>query len=315
MQLKEIGNTGVKISKIGFGCASIGYEYGIRINGKSCILLEKETSALVGYAINKGINFFDTAPSYGTSEEVLGKVLKGKRRSVVIGTKLALILEDGALPSKSVTEKKINNSINKSLKLLKTDYIDILQIHEANKRLYCSDVLNALYKLKKQGKVRLIGASTYGIDIPKEALEKEVFDVLQIAYNLIEQQTENVIFMAKRQEVGIIIRSALMKGILTDKRFRISSELNPIAKHIEKYNPFINEDIKSLSNLAIKFVLSNKGVTSTILGMDKKEYIDQAVKNAETEPLSSETMNRLKKLKYPDQSFIDMKKWTDNGWL
>ena len=315
MQLKEIGNTGVKISKIGFGCASIGYEYGIRINGKSCILLEKETSALVGYAINKGINFFDTAPSYGTSEEVLGKVLKGKRRSVVIGTKLALILEDGALPSKSVTEKKINNSINKSLKLLKTDYIDILQIHEANKRLYCSDVLNALYKLKKQGKARLIGASTYGIDMPKAALGKEVFDTLQVAYNLIEQQTENVIFMAKRQEVGIIIRSALMKGILTDKRFRISSELNPIVKHIEKYNPFINEDIQSLSDLAVKFVLSNNGVTSTILGMDKKEYIDRAVKNADTEPLSSETMNRLKKSKYPDQSFIDMVKWTNNGWL
>ncbi len=70
-----------------------------------------------------------------------------------------------------------------------------------------------------------------------------------------------------------------MKGILTDKRFRISSELNPIVKHIEKYNHFINEDIKSLSDLAIKFVLSNNGVTSIILGMDKKEYIDQAVKN------------------------------------
>ncbi|MBU0477201.1 aldo/keto reductase [bacterium] len=315
MQLKEIGNTGIKISRIGFGCASIGCEYGIKINGKSCILLEKETSGLVDYAINKGINFFDTAPAYGRSEEILGKALKGKRHSVIIGTKLALILENGMLPSKSVIEKKINNSINKSLKLLKTDYIDILQIHEADKKLYCSDVLNALYKFKKQGKVKLIGASTYGIDMPKEALEKEVFDALQVAYNLIEQQTENVIFMAKRQGVGIIVRSALMKGILTDKRFQISSELNPIVKHIEKYNSFINGKIESLSDLAIKFVLSNSGVTSTILGMDKKEYIDQAVKNADTEPLSSETMNRLKKLKYPDQSFIDMKKWTNNGWL
>ena len=315
MQLKEIGNTGVKISRIGFGCASIGCEYGMKINGKACILLEKETSGLVDYAINNGMNFFDTSPAYGRSEEILGKALRDKRHSVVIGTKLALILEDGALPPKSVIEKKINDSISRSLKLLKTDYIDILQLHEADKKLYCSDVLNVLYKLKKQGKVRLIGASTYGIDMPKAALEREAFGTLQVAYNLIEQQTENVIFMAKRQDVGIIVRSALMKGILTDKRFRISPELNPIVKHIEKYNPFINEDIKSLSDLAVKFVLSNNGVTSTVLGMDKKEYIDQAVKNADTEPLSSETMNRLKKLKYPDQSFIDMKKWTNNGWL
>jgi len=71
----------------------------------------------------------------------------------------------------------------------------------------------------------------------KAALEREAFDTLQVAYNLIEQQVENVIFMAKRQGVGIIVRSALMKGILTDKRFCISSELNPIVKHIEKYNP------------------------------------------------------------------------------
>ena len=240
MQLKEIGNTGVKISRIGFGCASIGCEYGIKINGKACILLEKETSALVDYAINKGINFFDTSPLYGRSEEILGKALKGKRHSVVIGTKLALLLEDDVLPSKSVIEKKINNSIDKSLKLLKTDYIDILQIHEADEKFYCSDVLNALYKLKKQGKVRLVGASTYGVDMPKAALEREVFDTLQVAYNLIEQQVENVVFIAKRQDVGIIARSVLMKGILTDKRFRISSELNPIVKYIEEYGPFVN---------------------------------------------------------------------------
>ena len=119
MQLKEIGSTGVKISRIGFGCASIGCEYGIKINGESCILLEKETSVLVDYAINKGIKIFDTAPAYGRSEEILGKALKGKRHSVVIGTKSALILEDGGLPLKSVIEKKINNSIDKRSGIIK----------------------------------------------------------------------------------------------------------------------------------------------------------------------------------------------------
>ena len=111
MQLKEIGSTGVKISRIGFGCASIGCEYGIKINGESCILLEKETSVLVDYAINKGIKIFDTAPAYGRSEEILGKALKGKRHSVVSRFLLLGIIP---LTGSNSTRDALNKAIKKA---------------------------------------------------------------------------------------------------------------------------------------------------------------------------------------------------------
>lgn len=160
MQYIKLGNTGLEVSPICIGCMGFGDP---SKGHPTWALGEEKARALIKYAVEVGINFFDTANMYsqGTSEEIVGKALKdfAKRENVVIATKLCAPMRSGP-NAFGLSRKAIMTEIDHSLRRLGTDYIDLYQIHRADPFTPWEETLEALHDLVKMGKVRYLGAST-----------------------------------------------------------------------------------------------------------------------------------------------------------
>ncbi len=317
MNHRQLGKTGIEVSEIAFGAVELGLPYGIGVNNAEDMLSELDAQHLLQSALEKGINTFDTAPAYGRSEELLGKAFEGKREKVVICTKCRMFYDDnGRLPTAGKLKEIMDDGLHDSLKNLRTDYIDVLQLHQCDREiLNRQEVLDSLLSYKKQGLVRATGASTYGCELSKAVMESDQFDVIQFALNLMDQRNAELFNLAGSTGTGVIVRSVLFKGILTDKGRGLHPELRAVEHHREIYNELLSEDVKSLSALAVKFVLSFPEVSTALLGIDKSEYLEQAVKYAEGEYLDSKTMKKLRQLSYPDPDALDLVKWYQKGWL
>ena len=175
---------------------------------------DDEAIRLVHRAIDEGINFIDTARAYGGSEEVLGKALHDRRDKVVLATKLGCYDADGNLLQGQALRQHMQASLETSLKLLLTDYVDLLMLHSAPVDLLENgEAINILKDFQASGSVRYIGASTYGTDAPKIAIEQGV-NALQVAYNILDQRmADDVFLLAEREGVGVVVRSVFLKGV------------------------------------------------------------------------------------------------------
>lgn len=317
MQKRVLGKTGIEVSEISFGTVSIGLPYGIGISGKGDMICEKEAVELLRSALDKGINFFDTARAYGCSEERIGKAFKDKRQDIVIATKCTDLYDaKKQLPPDNELKRIIDNSLNESLSVLQTDYVDIYMIHNADLEVLSNDTIAKTFSdYKQKGIARAIGVSTYSIAETKKAIESGAWDMIQSPYNLMDQCQGTFFSLAEQSGVGIVVRSVLFKGILTDKGQNLHPELKAVEEHRELYNELLSKDIPTLSNLATKFVLSNKEVSSVLVGIDKPEYLDSALDMADGHYLDEMALKKAKQLAYPEPEFLDLPMWDRKGWL
>lgn len=317
MLKRVLGRTQIEVSEISFGTVSLGVPYGIGVGGKGDMPSEKEAISLLRSALDRGINFFDTARTYGCSEERIGKAFDGKREEVVIATKCShLYDENNQLPRGNELKRIIDNSLKKSLSVLQTDYVDVYMTHNADLTILSNETLAATFsEYKQKGLARAIGVSTYSIEETKKAIESGIWDVIQLAYNLIDQSQGELFRLAQQNGVGLVVRSVLFKGILTDKGRNLHPELKAVEKHREIYNELLSKDIHSLSDLATKFVLSHKEVSSVLVGIDKTEYLQSALDVADGNYLDEKEMARAKEFAYPEPEFLDLHKWDKKGWL
>ena len=136
-----------------------------------------------------------------------------------------------------------------------------------------------------------------------------------MAYNLMDQSHGELFSLAEQNDVGIVVRSALFKGILTDRGCNLHPELKAVEKHREVYDELLSKGVSSLPDLAIKFVLSRKEVSSVLVGIDRPEYLQSALAATGSNYLDEKTLNRAKKLAYPDPAFLDLRIWGRKGWL
>ncbi|MBC7759574.1 MAG: aldo/keto reductase, partial [Phormidesmis sp. FL-bin-119] len=169
-------------------------------------------------------------------------------------------------------------------------------------------------KLKALGKVRAIGASTYTPEETQKAIEKR-WDVVQIPFNLMDQRQGENFQYAKTNGVGIVIRSVLMKGLLSDKGRGLRPELHDVENHIKKYHGLLRDDITEISTLATKFALSFNEVSSVLVGIDRAEYLDKALFAVSRKSLDQSVLSQAKDLAYPDPGFLDLPHWDRMGWL
>lgn len=317
MQKRILGRTGIEVSEVSFGTVSLGIPYGIGVSGKDDMISEEDAVGLLRLALDKGITFFDTARAYGCSEERIGKAFKDRRQDVVIATKCAHLFDDKKqLPRGSKLKQKIDNSLNESLFALQTDYVDIYMIHNADLDILSNETIAETFSdYKQKGIAKATGVSTYSVAETKKAIESGTWDVIQLAYNLMDQSQRQLFSLAQQNGVGIVVRSVLLKGILTDRGRNLHSKLKAIEKHRELYNELLSKDIPSLSDLATKFVLSNKEVSSVLVGIDKPQYLESALVVADGNYLSEQTLNRAKQLAYPQPEFLDLQMWDKKGWL
>lgn len=316
MKNRVLGKTGIAVSEIAFGGVEIGIPYGIGVNSEADMLSRDEAVSLLHEALDKGINFFDTARLYGESEAIMGEAFHDRRDRLVLATKCKHFKNnDGQIPPYQALKKIIESSLEESLGLLRTDYVDVFMLHQADLEILANDDVKEIFnKLKETGKVRAIGASTYTSAETKRAIEKG-WDVIQLPFNLMDQQQADNFNFAEEKGTGIVVRSVLMKGLLSDKGRGLHPALQQVEQHIGKYRELLTNEIPEISTLATKFALSFKQVSAVLVGIDRSEYLNQALHSVDGRLLNAAELSKSKALVYPDPSFLDLPQWDRLGWL
>ena len=207
MIYNDFGSTNERVSRLGIGLAEIGFELGE--SGYS------QVNKLLNFALDNGINFLDTAASYNESEKLIGEAVNDRRNEFFLATKAGTGSTNSS--DSEWNYKKIKNSIENSLKNLKTDYIDLVQLHSCDVHiLQKGDVVRALQDTQVEGKTRFIGYSGDNM-AAKWAVNSNIFDTLQTSYNIADQRarTKNILKDANIKNLGIIAKRPIANGSLS----------------------------------------------------------------------------------------------------
>lgn len=249
-----IGQTDLMVSQAGLGTAKFGRNQKMHYPSPFELPSDQAIIELLGYAKELGINLLDTAPAYGLSEERLGKLLKNQRHEWIISSKAGEEFINGE-SQYDFSSLAIRTSIERSLKRLKTDFIDILFIHSngEDKKIILEDgALDTLKELKKIGFIRAFGMSTKTIEGGTLAIDHGA-DAVMVTFNPVNHEEKPVINYAYEKNTGIFIKKAFASG------------------HLQKIEG--NDPVKT----AIDFILKEQGITSIILGTLNKKHLKHNV--------------------------------------
>jgi len=175
-------------------------------------------------------------------------------------------------------------------------------------------IADKFLELKRKGLTRAIGISIYTVEETKKVIEGGIWDVVQLPYNLMDQTQQQLFGLAAENGIGIVVRSVLFKGILTDMLLNLHPNLQSVQDHRQVYKEMLSPKVPTLSDLATKFVLSQKAISSALIGTASIKNLDKAISAANGEYLDDETLTRLCELVYPDPNFLDLAKWFQAGW-
>ena len=317
MRRKALGRTGLEVSEIAFGGVEIGVPYGIGVHGREDMLSEHEAIDLLREALENGINFFDTARLYGESETIMGKAFATKRKDIVLATKCRHFRDSsGALPPDHALKSFIQNSLKESLLELQTDYIDVFMVHYGDQEILQNEVITGVFQdLKKQGVIRATGVSTYLAAETALAVSKGCWDVIQLPFNLMDQRHAACFGEAAANGVGIVARSVLMKGLLSDRGRDLHPALADVERHIGNYHALLGPEFPDLPMLATRFALSFESIASVLVGIDKPEYLHQALATAGSLDMDPITFKTASQMAYPEPEFLNLPHWDRMGWL
>ena len=285
MHYRPLGKTDLRVSEIGFGAWAIGGKADAAGTpfgwGRQS---DDESLAAIRRARELGVNFFDTADSYGfgRSESLLGIVLSRKREDVVIATKVGVTRDPDGRLRKDFSRNHISHAVDGSLKRLRTDYIDLYQLHNPTlEELGRADIHEAMDRLQEVGKIRYWGVS---VTTPEEGIEivnRGWGYALQVLYNVLNQAPANELFpLAKEKGYGIIARVPLASGLLSGKfrpdtnfatddvrqNFLTPRRLEEVLPRVDEAKSIIGGTARSLAEGALRFVLANDAVSTTIPG-------------------------------------------------
>src|SRR5690606_34137271 len=206
-----LGRTGLEVTKLGYGAMELrGIEHFPRLSAT-------EASALLNDVLDSGVNYIDTSPDYGYSEELIGRHLAPRRGEFYLASKCGCPIEapdvrfEDRKPH-NFTRENIRAGVEQSLERMKTDYLDVVQFHLSPSRavLEENDSVAELEALRKEGKVRFIGMSGTMPEL-EEHIEMGVFDVFQVPYSVVEREHEELIREAAGRGAGIVIRGGVAR--------------------------------------------------------------------------------------------------------
>jgi len=312
MKYRQLGQTDLKVSEVSFGTWAIGGAWGKTNDAQALESLQ--------YAIDAGVNFFDTADVYGDghSEELLAKATKGQEDKIHIATKFCRAgdIHDPA----TYSEESVRSYCEASLKRLERDQIDLFQIHcPPIEILKDGAVFQVLDKLKAEGKIRYYGVSVETVEEGSLCLEYPGVSTLQVIFNLFRQKPLEELFpKAHEQGVGILTRVPLASGLLTGKFKKNSSFEEDDHRHFnrngEAFNvgetfagiefekgvelsseiDWIARDRESMTTAALKWILEHKEVSCVIPGFKNSDQVKQNLKAVEVPDFTKEEMEKLK---------------------
>ncbi|MCS5714556.1 aldo/keto reductase [Herbiconiux sp. CPCC 205716] len=311
MQYRPLGRTGIKVTPYALGAMMLGSfgnpdrQEGVRI---------------IHRALEGGINFIDTADRYGDSEEVVGEALVGRRDDVVLATKFWGPVDDD-VNHRGASRRWIRQAVERSLRNLRTDRIDLYQLHRPDPETDIEETLSALTDLVREGKVLAIGTSSMrGSEIVEAqwAAERrgfERFRTEQPNYSILDREIEREILpVAERYGMGTLVYSPLAGGALTGKyragqaneNFRASTGMRHFHDErrlgaIEQLISLADEAGMPLTHLAMAFAIAHPGVTSAIAGPRTMEQLEDTLAEADV-VLSEELLDRIDAIVPPGES-------------
>ena len=293
MEKRQLGASEISISPVGLGAWGIGGPpFWSERN-------ENESIATIEAALDDGVNLIDTAPVYGfgRSEEVVGKAIRGRRDEVILATKCGIRWKSKALKGlyNDLSSSSVSEEIDNSLKRLKTDRIDLYQVHWPDQKTPVEETMERLNSIKEQGKIRAIGVSNFSVDQMKAALKIAPVISLQPKYNMVERDIEREILpFCRDNSIGVLAYSPLASGLLTGKYdedhkfdgWRGARNLGvfkketfgPAMKIVKKLNNYADSKGMSLLSLAIQWVIFQPGVTCAIVGANRADQMKENIK-------------------------------------
>ncbi len=312
MKYRTLGKTGLKVSEIGYGAWGIGKSGWIGAN-------DEESIVALHKAIDLGLNFIDTALGYGEghSEKLVGQVVKERSETIYVATKIPP--KNGQWPAQAgvpVQETFPADHViactEKSLRNLGLEAIDVQQFHVwSDEWVNQGDWLDAVQKLKEQGKIRFFGVSINDHQ-PENAIkliETGVVDTVQVIYNVFEQSPEDHLLPAcEKYKVGVIVRVALDEGGLTGKitpqtnfeegdfrnNYFRGERKNEVFERVQKVALDLNISIDQMAETALRYVLSHPAVSTVIPGMRSVRNVERNGQVADGKGLPKEQVEKLK---------------------
>jgi aryl-alcohol dehydrogenase-like predicted oxidoreductase len=300
MQYRDLGKTGIRVSTIGFGAWAIGgasEASGTPLGwGRTS---DDESLAAIRRARDLGVNFFDTSDSYGfgRSESLLGIVLSRHRRDVVIATKVGVVRSSAGTLKKDFSREHILHAVDGSLKRLRTDYIDLYQLHNPTMEdLRHEEIQETMDRLQELGKIRYWGVSIFNAEEGIEIINRKWGYALQVLYNILNQAPAAELFpLAKARGYGIIARVPLASGLLTGKyrqdsvfrsddirqNFLTPKRLEEAMARVDEVRSIIGGAERSMTEASLRFVLANDAVSTTIPGAKSVRQVEANVAAAE----------------------------------
>ena len=302
MNYRRLGRTNLQVSEISLGTVELGMDYGIPVRGEHLQPSEVDAARLLNRALDLGVNLIDTAQAYGESEAIIGRALKSRRAEYILATKISGLNWEGYTGRE--LRKRVESSITESLQALQTDTIDLLYIHNATPELIQhGEIVEIMQRAQEAGYARFIGTTTYGEAAPLAVLEDGRFDCIQVAYNLLDRQfEERVLPLAKANDIGVVIRSVLLKGALTYRYTHLPEELRELRTAVGRVNSLRDVQYRSLPELAYGFVLAHSAVSTALVGTGRVHELEEIVSSARCGALLPQLLNDIREIVVsPDQ--------------
>ncbi|MGH7491981.1 MAG: aldo/keto reductase [bacterium] len=307
MKYRALGRTGMRCSEIGLGT----WAFAAQIYGE---VSERVALNTIAAALDSGVNFFDTAPLYGTrtrdgvAEEILGKGLGASRDRVILSSKFGRNSSEGNAPN--FHAQRARTSVEESLRRLRTDHIDVLFFHSPfSVEEIHDDVWEELDKLKSEGKIRFAGHSISKFEDTQHlarawAAAKKI-DVIQVVYSLLNREARQLIRDLGQEDIGLVARESLVNGFLSGAITRDTvfpphhlnsryarEEIVARVEQIERLGFLVRGDIRTLPQAAMRWVLDQPGISLVLSGASRPGEILDCVVASDAESYSIEEMQR-----------------------
>jgi aryl-alcohol dehydrogenase-like predicted oxidoreductase len=286
MMYRPLGSSTLEVSEISFGAMSL--------QGT-----DAENAALINQALAAGVNYFDTADLYdrGQNERSIGKALQGKRKEVIIATKVGNQWRpDGSGWDWNPRKEYILRAVEDSLQRLQTDYIDLYQLHGGTLDDPIDETIEAFELLKQQGKIRYYGISSIRPNVIREYVKRSRIVSVMMQYSLLDRRPEeSCLGLLQQHNIGVLARGSVAKGLLVNKP--AAPYLNYGAAEVKQ----AAATVSALSNAqrgaaqtALRFVLQHPAITSAVVGIRTPEQLADAVAAVNAPPLSDNELERLR---------------------
>jgi len=312
MEYRVLGGTGFKVSAISFGAWAVGGSWGT--------VDDRESLAALHRAVDRGMNFIDTADVYGNgrSERLIAQLKRERKEEILVATKAGRRLNPHV--AAGYNKENLTAYVERSLTNLGAEALDLVQLHcPPTDVYYTPEVFAALDDLVRDGKIRHYGVSVEKVEEALKAIEYPGVKTVQVIFNMFRQRPAELLFAeAKRRNVGILARVPLASGMLTGKMTPTTSfdasdhrGFNRHGEHFDRGETFAGVDYDealraveelhplvpagaTMAQLALRWILMFDAVTCAIPGAKRPDQVDDNAAASDLPPLSAETMARVR---------------------